>query len=132
MNINKLIFSTFLRLLKNHFQKILMDPKISQFPTSTGQSLEKISRLLGINLSSYVGRLYTFILIILFSMLSQMSWHNVCIEYSEEHLIRRFMVTLEYILYIILVLTTIGTSVFRPKQFASPRQEMFSIDSIFE
>lgn len=109
-----------------------MDSKKLQLPTSTGQSLEKISRLLGINLSSYVGRLYTFILIVLFSVLSQMSWNNICIGYDEEHLIRKFMVTLEYILYFFLVLTTMGTSVFRPKQFAFPLQEMFIIDTIFE
>ncbi|XP_025261909.1 putative gustatory receptor 28a [Camponotus floridanus] len=109
-----------------------MDSKKLQLPTSTGQSLEKISRLLGINLSSYVGRLYTFILIVLFSMLSQMSWNNNCTGYDEEHLIKKFMVTLEYILYFFLVLTTMGTSIFRPKQFAFPLQEMFIIDTIFE
>ncbi|XP_029680235.1 uncharacterized protein LOC115245881 isoform X3 [Formica exsecta] len=107
-------------------------PKKWQLPTSTGQSLEKTLRLLGINLSGYVGRLYSFTLMILFFMLSQMSWHDVCTEYCEEHLIRKFMVTLEYILYILLVLTTMGTSVFRPKQFAFPHQEMFIIDSMFE
>ncbi|KAL6442321.1 hypothetical protein ACFW04_002522 [Cataglyphis niger] len=109
-----------------------MDPKKWQLPTSTGQSLEKILRLLGINLSSYMGRLYGFTLMILFFMLSQISWHDICTKYCEEHLIKKFMVTLEYILYVLLVLTTMGTSIFRPKQFAFPRQEMFIIDSIFE
>ncbi|XP_050447810.1 gustatory receptor 68a-like [Cataglyphis hispanica] len=109
-----------------------MDPKKWQLPTSTGQSLEKILRLLGINLSGYMGRLYGFTLIILFFMLSQISWHDICTKYCEEHLIKKFMVTLEYILYVLLVLTTMGTSIFRPKQFAFPRQEMFIIDSMFE
>lgn len=109
-----------------------MDSRKLQLPTSAGQFLEKISRFLGINLSSYVGRLYTFMLIVLFSMLSQMSWRNVFIGNNEEHFIRRLMVTLEYILYFFLVLTTMVISIFRPKQFAFPRQEMFIIDTIFE
>ncbi|XP_029162192.1 uncharacterized protein LOC114933783 [Nylanderia fulva] len=106
--------------------------KKCQLPTFTGQFLEKTSCFLGINLSSYVGRLYSFTLIVLFSMLSEMSWHNICTEYCEELLIRKFMVMLEYILYIVLVLTMLGTSLFRPKHFAFPRQEMFIIDSMFE
>ncbi|XP_072750561.1 uncharacterized protein [Anoplolepis gracilipes] len=109
-----------------------MESKKWQLPISTGRSLEKILRFLGINLSSYVGRLYSFILMVLFFILSQMSWHDVCTEYCKVHLIRKFMVMLEYILYVLLVLTTMGTSIFRPKQFTFPRQEVFIIDSMFE
>lgn len=99
---------------------------------STGQSLEKISHLLGINLASYMGRLYSFVLVVLFFFLSQMSWRNICVGYCEEHLVRKFMITLQYIMNILLVLTMVGTSIFRPKQFAFPRQEMIVIDSILE
>ncbi|XP_020295684.1 putative gustatory receptor 28b [Pseudomyrmex gracilis] len=109
-----------------------MNLERNHLPTSTGRSLEKISRLLGINLSSYMGRFYGLVLLILFSFLSQISWPDVCTNYCEEHLIRKFMVTLQYILYILLVLTMVGTSLFRPNQFASPHQDMFVIDSILE
>ncbi|XP_012224576.1 putative gustatory receptor 28a [Linepithema humile] len=109
-----------------------MDSKKKELLTSTGQSLEKISHLLGINLVSYMGRLYSLALVVLFFFFSQMSWRNICVGYCEQHLVRKFMITLQYAMNILLVLTIVGTSVFRPKQFAFPRREMIIVDSILE
>jgi len=108
-----------------------MDSK-KQLLISTGQSFEKISRFIGINLSSYISRLYSLALMIVFIFLSQVSWHNICTGHCKERLIIKFMATLWYFLMILLLLTIISASLFRPKQFAFPHQEMFIIDSILE
>ncbi|XP_026829719.1 putative gustatory receptor 28b isoform X2 [Ooceraea biroi] len=109
-----------------------MNLKKNQLLVFTGQSLEKISYPLGINWSSRIGRLYSFIVVVLFSVLSQMSWYNVCIGHCEEHLVRKVMIILQYILHFLLVLMMVGTSLFRPKPFAFPYQEVYTIDSILE
>ncbi|XP_032665057.1 gustatory receptor for sugar taste 43a-like isoform X1 [Odontomachus brunneus] len=109
-----------------------MDPKGKQLLASTGQSLEKISRLFGINLSSYLGKSYSFVLLVLFCFLSYMTWDNVCTGHCANHIIKKFMITLEYTLYVLLIFTMVITSLFHPEQFAFPRQEMLIIDSILE
>lgn len=109
-----------------------MEPKKKQLLVSTGQSLEKVSHFLGINLSSYIGKLYSLMIVILFSFLSHVFWYNYCIGDCEERLIIKFMIKLWHFLMIILVLTMATTSLFCPKQFAFPYQEMFIIDSILE
>lgn len=109
-----------------------MDPKRKQLLVSTGQSLEKISRLFGINSTSYMGRLYSFALLVLFFFLNYVTWRDLCTDQCAKHLVKKFMVISQYLLFILLVLTMVITSIFRPKQFAFPRQEMLIIDSILE
>jgi len=109
-----------------------MNLKKKRLLAFTGQFFEKISCFLGINLSSRMGKLYSFVILVLFLFLSQMSWYNICVGYCEERLVRKFMIILRYILYILLVLMTIGTSIFYSKPFAFPCQEIYTIDSILE
>ncbi|XP_025073077.1 putative gustatory receptor 28b [Pogonomyrmex barbatus] len=109
-----------------------MELKKKQFLMSTGQSLETISHFLGLNLSSYIGRLYSLVLILLFSFLSQISWRSVCTEHCEKHLTIKFMAIARFFLSTFFVLTTLSISIFHPKQFAFLREEIFIIDSIFE
>lgn len=98
----------------------------------TGQFLEKISRLLGINPSSHTGKSYALVIVLLFFLTSEISWHKVRIGHCDGHFVTKFMTTLQYILYILMVSTMLGTSLFRSKPFTFPCEEMSAIDSILE
>ncbi|XP_071644455.1 uncharacterized protein [Temnothorax longispinosus] len=112
-----------------------MDRKKKQLLVSTSESLEKISRFLGINLSSYINRLYNLaLLVILVIFLSQDSWTINCLSdnHCEQRFAVKFLIGLTYSLKVLLVLIILSTSLFHPKQFVFPRQETFVIDSILE
>ncbi|XP_014477032.1 PREDICTED: uncharacterized protein LOC106745697 [Dinoponera quadriceps] len=109
-----------------------MDSKRKHLLPSTGQTLEKISRFCGINLSSYLGRLYNIVLVAFFCFLTHLTWSDVCMQKCSQHIIKRILVTSFYVLYTLLTLTLRITSLFRPKQFTFPYQEMLIVDSILE
>ncbi|XP_011874659.1 PREDICTED: putative gustatory receptor 28b isoform X1 [Vollenhovia emeryi] len=109
-----------------------MDPTKKQLLVYTSQSFEKVSRFLGINLSSYIGRLYSLALVAFLIFLSHIAWQTICTAHCENGFLIKVMLAARYSLMILLLLIMVSTSVFRPKQFSFPRQEMFMVDSLLE
>ncbi|XP_071562309.1 uncharacterized protein [Temnothorax nylanderi] len=107
-----------------------MDPKKTQLLVSTSKSLEKVLRLLGINVSSYVGRLNNvalFVLLVIFLNHANYECRNK--DQCKRSTVKFLLV---YSLRVLLALIILSTSLFRPKLFAFPRQETFIMDSILE
>nr|QHN69202.1 gustatory receptor 4 [Sirex noctilio] len=94
--------------------------------------LQRVSQVLGLNLSNLLGRIYTWFIFMTFFAITYGGSSQLCSLDCGKNAIDSFVIWIQFAANTVLALTVITCSLFKPHQYGFPHQDLAPIDKVLE